>query len=179
MGVGMAEQLARDGKQVVYATPFEAIGAYTHYTLENPRLNRTLRQCGVRIVTEHLLTNVEPGVVTLMEAWDESTHELECDSVVLVTQRRSEDRIYHELKSDPDALVSAGIGGLYRIGDCEVPQIIADAIFSGHRLAREIDSPNPAVPRPYIRERRLLGATEEDYHLDSRTIGAAAAAEAR
>jgi dimethylamine/trimethylamine dehydrogenase len=33
------------------------------------------------------------------------------------------------------------------------PQLIADAIFDGHRLAREIDSEKPAVPLPFVRER--------------------------
>ena len=37
-----------------------------------------------------------------------------------------------------------GIEALYRIGDCVAPRIIAEAIFDGHRLAREIDSENPA-----------------------------------
>ena len=44
---------------------------------------------------------------------------------------------------------SEGIEAVYRIGDCVAPRIIADAIFDGHRLAREIDSENPAVPLPY------------------------------
>jgi len=34
--------------------------------------------------------------------------------------------------------------------------IVAEAIFDGHRLAREIDSENPAVPLPYRRERISL-----------------------
>jgi dimethylamine/trimethylamine dehydrogenase len=171
MGVGMAEKLARSGKQVTYATPFEAIGQYTHNTLENPRLNRTLRSLGVDVTTGHVLTAIETGSATLMEVWEESEHGHPCDSVVLVTQRRSNEKLYHELKSDRDRLSASGISGLYRVGDCEVPQIIADAIFSGHRLAREIDSPDPAVPLPYIRERRLLNSTEDDYQLDSRAIG--------
>ena len=36
------------------------------------------------------------------------------------------------------------------------PRIVAEAIFDGHRLAREIDSENPAVPLPYRRERISL-----------------------
>jgi hypothetical protein len=42
--------------------------------------------------------------------------------------------------------------------------LIADVIFDGHRLAREIDSPNPEEPLPYKRERRvidLMGAKAE------------------
>ena len=45
---------------------------------------------------------------------------------------------------------------LYRIGDCVAPRLIADVIFDGHRLAREIDSENPAVPLPYKRERSIM-----------------------
>jgi len=48
------------------------------------------------------------------------------------------------------------IEGLYRIGDCVAPQLIADAIFDGHRLAREIDSADPARPLPSRRERALV-----------------------
>jgi dimethylamine/trimethylamine dehydrogenase len=77
---------------------------------------------------------------------------------VLVTQRRSDEALYRELKDRIgfDALGGEGITGCYRIGDCEAPRLLADCVFSGHRLAREIDSENPEVPKPYIRERRVI-----------------------
>jgi dimethylamine/trimethylamine dehydrogenase len=178
MGVGMAEKLAREGKRVTYATPFEAIGQYTHNTLENPRLNRTLRSLGVNVLTGYMLTGIEPGQATIMEVWEESEQPTPAESVVLVTQRRSNDELYQELKAAGDKLLAAGITGVYRVGDCEVPQIIADAVFSGHRLAREIDSNNPTVPLPYIRERRLRNGTEDDYQLDSGAIAGGIAAAA-
>ncbi len=34
-----------------------------------------------------------------------------------------------------------GIEALYVIGDASAPRMIVDSIFDGHRLAREIDSP--------------------------------------
>ena len=34
--------------------------------------------------------------------------------------------------------------------------LIADCVFDGHRLAREIDSENPEVPKPFIRERAVI-----------------------
>ena len=40
--------------------------------------------------------------------------------------------------------------------------MIVDSVFDGHRLAREIDSPNPAMPLPFIRERRLWGEVSND-----------------
>jgi len=53
---------------------------------------------------------------------------------------------------------------LYLIGDASAPRMIVDSVFDGHRLAREIDSPNPAMPLPFIRERRLWGeSTNSDF----------------
>ena len=56
-----------------------------------------------------------------------------------------------------------GIAGVYRIGDCVAPLMVLDAVYEGHRLAREIDSPDPAKPLPYIRENRVIGASDADY----------------
>jgi dimethylamine/trimethylamine dehydrogenase len=81
--------------------------------------------------------------------------ELPADAVVLVTQRVSDDALYRELRSDEERLAAEGIEAVYRVGDCVAPQLIADAIFDGHRLAREIDTENPAVPLPWRRERPL------------------------
>ena len=63
----------------------------------------------------------------------------------------------HEL--EVNALQASGITGLYRIGDCEAPRTIADCIFDGHRLAREIDSDDPSTPLPFIRERSWVTAS--------------------
>ena len=83
--------------------------------------------------------------------------ELEADAVVLVTQRLSDDALYRELKAaGTEALAEDGIEAVYRIGDCVAPRIIAEAIFDGHRLGREIDCENPALPLPYRRERLVL-----------------------
>ncbi|HET9071417.1 MAG TPA: hypothetical protein VFN60_05835, partial [Acidimicrobiales bacterium] len=52
-------------------------------------------------------------------------------------------------------LAADGVIGLYRIGDCVAPRVLPDTVFDGHRLGREIDSPDPARPLPSIRERAL------------------------
>jgi dimethylamine/trimethylamine dehydrogenase len=49
----------------------------------------------------------------------------------------------------------AELTGVYAIGECYAPMIIADAVFYGHRLAREMDGPNPQRPQPYVRERQF------------------------
>jgi dimethylamine/trimethylamine dehydrogenase len=75
-----------------------------------------------------------------------------------------EDALYRELTADPARLAEAGIQAVYRVGDCVAPrQQVADAIFDAHRLAREIDSGDPSRPLPWIRENRVLGASDADY----------------
>ncbi len=71
---------------------------------------------------------------------------------MLVTQREPCDALYHELNADPDRLAAEEIEAVYRVGDCLAPRLIAENIFDGHRLAREIDSENPTEPLPFIRE---------------------------
>ena len=58
----------------------------------------------------------------------------------------SDERLFLDLRA-------AVLPALYRIGDCVAPRLLADAIWDGHRLAREIDSSDPAMPLPHHRER--------------------------
>ena len=81
---------------------------------------------------------------------------------MLSTQRVSNDELYRELKADKARLDAEGSRRVYLIGDAAAPRMIVDSIFDGHRLAREIDSPNPAMPLPFIRERRLWGESSND-----------------
>ena len=68
------------------------------------------------------------------------------DGVILVTSRTPEEAVYQELRRRPEALKQNGVEAVYRIGDCLAPRLyVADAIFDGHRLGREIDTANPAV----------------------------------
>ena len=76
----------------------------------------------------------------------------QCDGVVLVTQQASDDRLYQELTRDQAALDRAGIQAVHVIGDAVAPRIVSEAIFDGHRMAREIDGPDPSQPAPYLRE---------------------------
>jgi dimethylamine/trimethylamine dehydrogenase len=152
---GIAEKLAADGYSVELATCLERIAPYCDETLEGPELRQHLHRVGVAQRRGFVLGGIEPGRATGADEFGEAV-ELEADSVVLVTQRLSDDALYHGLIADQVALDEAGIEAVYRIGDCVAPRIPADAIFDGHRLAREIDSEDPAVPLPFRRERLVL-----------------------
>jgi dimethylamine/trimethylamine dehydrogenase len=157
MAAGMAEKLAADGFSVELVTPHERIAPLCDETLEGPMLRRHLHDLGIAMRPGSMLVGIEAGRVVGADEFDEPL-ELEADAVVLVTQRLSNEALYLELKAGEDTLAGEGIEALFRIGDCVSPRIIAEAIFDGHRLAREIDSENPAIPLPYKRERLVLEA---------------------
>jgi len=162
MGVSIAEKLAEEGKKVTLMTPLGTVGPYMHFTLEAPNQHRRLHKLGVEIVPYHLPSRVEQGVVVATHVYDEEGHEksFAADGVVWVAQRRSNEALFRELKDSIglEQLKAEGVDALYRIGDCEAPRLTADAVFSGHRLAREIDSADPSIPLPFKRERRMVDA---------------------
>ena len=163
MGSTLAEFLARQGRQVTYATHWETLGPYLRYTLEEQRMYQRLVELGVQILSQHLVLSYEPGKAELVHLWGGQQRTLEVDSLALATMRYSCCELYEALLEDEPRRAAAGIGQLHLIGDAHTPGLIAQAVFSGHRLAREIDSPEPDIPLPFIRERRLAGGTEADY----------------
>jgi dimethylamine/trimethylamine dehydrogenase len=172
MGPSIAEQLARAGHRVTLLTSYAEVGPYLFYTLEGVRMNRLLHELGVQLITGHELEAIEPGVVHGHRIYAEGRPlSWRADAVVLCTMRASQSELYRTLEADPTALAAEGIGALYRIGDCLVPRVAAEAIFDGHRLGREIESATPAVPLPFIRERRVLGKSDADYDATVADLG--------
>jgi dimethylamine/trimethylamine dehydrogenase len=154
VGVGLAEALATLGYNVAYLTPLETIAPFMRLTGEAPRLRRRLVELGVACVPETVVLKVDERGVTTRALWSESVGRFEADGVVLITQRVSDDSLLR-------ALVARDPTRVFGIGDCVAPGRVGEAIFAGHRLGREIDSQNPHVPLPFIRERRLWGETTD------------------
>ena len=46
---------------------------------------------------------------------------------------------------------------MHSVGDCLAPRYLADAVFDGHRLAREIEAPDPEQPLSIRRKRPIWG----------------------
>ena len=163
MGSAMAILLAEKGHDVTYITYNESVGPYLRYTLEEQRTFEKLGNLGVKCKRMLLAVSAENGNVTCMDKWTGETSEFPYDSVMLVTHRRSECSIYDRLQANPEEMRQAGIKSIHLIGDAHTPGMIAQSTFSGARLAREFDSENPDIHLPFIRERRLIGATDADY----------------
>jgi dimethylamine/trimethylamine dehydrogenase len=154
-GTAIAEQLRGEGLEVEFVTSHETVSPYSDQTLEGRPVRQRLHDLGVVVHRGVVVDRIVEGGIEL-EGEFGARSQLEVDGVVLITQRLSDDALYQELAAEPAALAAAGIEGLYRIGDCVAPRLIADAIFDGHRLAREIDSDDPSQPLPYLRERPLV-----------------------
>jgi dimethylamine/trimethylamine dehydrogenase len=157
--VGMVELLLAAGKRVTVITPSPNLAMFMFATGEGFRVNRELRAQGVEVITNHLLSEIGPRTLHGQNVWAPEPVQWSADAVVLVTQREPLDALYHELHAQPERLAQEGIESLYRIGDCLAPRTIAENVFDGHRLAREIDTAHPATPLPYIRELPDLAAS--------------------
>ena len=170
MGSAMAQLLAENGHKVTYVTYGETVGPYLRFTLEEQRMYEKLLELGCNMIAQHLTVAAENGEAVLVLLWSGEERVVKYDSIMLVTHKISDCEVYNHLQASPDAMAEAGIKSIHLIGDAHTPGMIAQATFSGTRLAREFDTENPDEHKPFIRERRLLNATEDDYRLDAETL---------
>ncbi len=147
MGSCIAELMRSRDVQVTYVTPANSVAAWTFMNNELGDIRARMIDLGVDIVLEHFVTGFDGATATLVSAWHDRTESaIDCRSLVVVGNRRSNDSLYRQLaESEPDS------NRVHPIGDCKVPGIIAHAVYSGHELARTIDS-NPGDV-PFLMER--------------------------
>ena len=136
MGGVLAELLAAQGCQVSLITPAPLVSYWSQFTLEQERIQHELTKLGVKLYTRTVLSEIENDCVQLTDIISGNPTELAREGVVLVSDRVSNDSMYYELKPD---LEESRIKTLRVIGDAEAPNIIAQAVFSGHLAAREFE----------------------------------------
>jgi dimethylamine/trimethylamine dehydrogenase len=152
MGSVLAEFLIREGCEVSLVTPAPLVAYWSQYTLEQEHVEARLRQMGVKLIPRNRLIAIGAGAVTLAHMISSDTVETAADAVVLVTDRSPRDEVYQALRP---ALAQGKLDSLRVIGDAEAPHIIAQAVFSGHRAAREFEE-NPAGDVSFLIEHVAL-----------------------
>ncbi len=150
MGGVLAELLAQNDCTVTLVTPAPTISYWTQFTLEQDRIHARLLQLGVRLLPQHVLSSLRSGAVIVKHAISSSESTLPTDALVLVTDRIPNDALARELQP---ALAEGRLDSLRLIGDAEAPNIIAQAVFSGHLAAREFDELIDPDETPFRRER--------------------------
>src|SRR5258706_1335141 len=136
MGGVLAELLAEQGCNVSLVTPAPLISYWSQFTLEQERIQAKLMKLGVRLYPQTVLSEIKKDSVRLSNTISGDQIELPRDGVVLVSDRTPNDSLYQSLKP---ALDEEKIKSLRIIGDAEAPNIIVQAVFTGHLAAREFD----------------------------------------
>jgi dimethylamine/trimethylamine dehydrogenase len=143
MAGALAEQFLRAGHRVKYLTPTTTISSWTAMTDEQEFIQAKLLSMSIETGFTQKINRIEDGVLHTDCIYSDNRFEHEFDNLVLVTGRTSNDDLFNQLKIPAT-----------RIGDCLVPSSIADAVYSGHKFAREYgEDPALLVPR---RERAIL-----------------------
>ncbi len=151
VGPGLAELLVGEGYETHLVTTASRISPVSDETLEGDLLRQHLHDLGVVFHLGITMLRIDGSQVHGEDEYGEDWS-MDADGVVLVTQQVSDDSLYSALDSDPLALAAAGISAVYRIGDAVSPQVPSEAVFDGHRLARELDSHDPEVALDWLRE---------------------------
>ena len=109
----------------------------------------------MEIAVSRLLSGFDGEAVELACAHGGRRFERRCRSLVLVTARDPVLRLHEALVAAEARWAAAGIRSVTRIGDCLAPALTADAVFSGHRYAQELDA-DVDPDRPFARERIVI-----------------------
>ncbi len=152
MGSVLAERLIRAGCEVSLVTPAPLVAYWSEYTLEQEHVEARLRSMGVKLIPRHVLARIDVGGVTLNHTIADEKMEMAADAVVLVTDRLPNDEVYQALRP---ALAEGKLDSLKVIGDADAPHIITQAVFAGHRTAREFEA-GPAGDVSFMIERVAL-----------------------
>lgn len=152
MGGVLAELLAQNDCTVTLVTPAPTVSYWSHFTLEQDRIYKRLLNLGVTLLPHHVLASLHPEAVTVKHAITSAESTLPADAVVLITDRLPNDALYRELLP---SLAAGKLDSLRLIGDAEAPNIIAQAVFSGHLAAREFDEIINPDETPFQREHML------------------------
>jgi dimethylamine/trimethylamine dehydrogenase len=113
-------------------------------TNEHEFIQRRLLSLGIETRFAQTLERVDDGSLTTRNIYNADENRHDFDGLLLVTSRETNDELFRQLPATKAS----------RIGDCLVPSSIADAVYSGHKLAREYgEDPLQLIPR---RERAVI-----------------------
>lgn len=154
MGSVLSEHLRRAGHDVVLITSADKVSAWSENTGDRSRIQKRLLELGVEIIVGHDMAEMRNGQAIVNCSYSGRERRIAADGLVLVSHRIPNDALYGKLLDCMDKNVEGSPQTLARIGDCDAPAIIAAAVYSGHRFARELDVPE--APDTVTRHDRVL-----------------------
>jgi dimethylamine/trimethylamine dehydrogenase len=152
VGSGVAEWLATGGVAVAIATPFDVVAPWLDGSFAGPTARQRLHDLGVEMRCGVRPSRAMAGGLALLDRFGAEV-EVAAATIVVASQRHSDDRLFRALRCDPARLADSGVRVLVRVGDCVAPRPLGFTVADGHRVGRELDAAAPAVPVAPRRER--------------------------
>jgi dimethylamine/trimethylamine dehydrogenase len=140
MGNVIAELLRSKNIPVTLVTPEAMVSTWCGKTSEQAQVYRRLAELDVEIITLHSLASFDGREAQVKGTFTGGIKRINAEALVIVTMRSPDDALFQALEQKIEAGIETGPDSLKRIGDCEAPSIIAGAVYSGHRYARELDT---------------------------------------
>jgi hypothetical protein len=123
-GLGVAELLARTGREVTLVPVSGPVGAELAPAFALPLALERLVEAGVRVLEGHAVAEIGEGRVLLRRRYDGSEQVLEAPVVVHAARQQAEAALVPRLRARRLAAVA--------VGDARAPRQVADAIREGH-----------------------------------------------
>ncbi|MFV2032676.1 MAG: hypothetical protein ACC663_09275, partial [Gammaproteobacteria bacterium] len=156
MAGALAEKLLLAGHSVTYLSPASMISSWTVMTDEQEFIQSRLLSLGIKAVFAQKVSRIEDDKLISQCNYTGGEYEHPFSYLVMVTARQAKASLYYQLEH-----LNA-----VRIGDCLVPSSIADAVYSGHKFAREYgEEASQLAPR---RERSVLQQAAHQAHAGER-----------
>jgi dimethylamine/trimethylamine dehydrogenase len=158
MGGVLAELCRAAGLEVTLITPAAMVSAWTVNTLEAVPIAKRIARLGIDVMPYTSVVAFGGGKAQLVSVLTGAEVERPAAALVTVTARLPVDGLYAELDQMRDRRADAGIASVTRIGDCWAPSTIQQAVYTGHKWARELDEePEGLTPRelPMIESGRV------------------------
>jgi mycofactocin system FadH/OYE family oxidoreductase 1 len=126
VGVGVAEWLARAGRQVALVTPDQVVGTQLARTGDLADANTRLQRAGVRRELRSRRREAAAGRVVLEDVWTGERRSVPCAAVVDCGHRLPDESLY------------LARPGTRRAGDCVAPRSVLEAVLEGRRQALDL-----------------------------------------
>ncbi len=110
------------------------VSYWTQYTLEQERIERRLVDLGVRLRPRTTLASIAADHVMTESVVNGAVEQLGRACVLLVADRTPRTDLHEALSVAKD---EGALDSVRLIGDAEAPGLITQAVFSGHRAARQ------------------------------------------
>ena len=130
--LGLAELLGHRGAAVEVLSRFPVIGELAAGTQDLPWLLPRLAQLDVRLSPNHFIESIDGHRVDVYDTLTRRPRQVDgVDTVVLSMLRSPDDALFRRLSE-------AGIVPSHCIGDAVAPRSVAEAIYEGERLGRDL-----------------------------------------